>query len=116
MQCSGYGLILKWDQGVASRGNLKGKSTPVLQPELSKEASLKTGKTQDSLPTVLVESRGKAKHVSEDTNVPIYNALVPLQLQSSGGRRLLYHYERIVAPNMTWGGMHITIKSRTFAD
>lgn len=27
--CSGYGLILKWNQGVASRGRLTGKSVPL---------------------------------------------------------------------------------------
>ncbi|CAG8232714.1 unnamed protein product [Penicillium salamii] len=29
LQCPGYGVKLKWDQGVASRGSLMGRSLPV---------------------------------------------------------------------------------------
>jgi len=33
LDCPGYGLILKWGQGVASRGKLAGKSIPVRYPD-----------------------------------------------------------------------------------
>ncbi|KAJ6262088.1 hypothetical protein Dda_2893 [Drechslerella dactyloides] len=33
LECPGYGLVLKWGQGVASRGKLAGKSYPIRNPE-----------------------------------------------------------------------------------
>lgn len=44
LECPGYGLVLKWGQGVASRGKLAGKSYPIRNPEhaiarMSKENS-----------------------------------------------------------------------------
>ncbi|KAK6533282.1 hypothetical protein TWF694_002234 [Orbilia ellipsospora] len=33
LECPGYGLVLKWGQGVASRGKLAGKSYPIRNPD-----------------------------------------------------------------------------------
>lgn len=108
LTCSGYGILLKWDQGVASRGKLKGKSLPI-----------KTMDTSMSVPHLIeVEnSPGTGSHRSRD---PLQSAsppfslqtrtipqpLLPFQLQRSDERRLLHHYDRIVASNMAWADCH----------
>ena len=100
--CSGYGVILKWDQGVASRGNLTGKALPVKE-------------TQAALPVFNVAGipLETEHHRSDDEFQPIPTTfqvekstipmpLVPSQLENPAERRLLYHYNHNVAPNMAW--------------
>jgi hypothetical protein len=102
--CSGYGVILKWNQGVASRGNLKGKALPVkdVQTVPSISELVEGPKSQ------AVQVRQSMDHSQVITTSPalktssIPNSLVPFKLQNTDERRLLHHYDHIVAPNMAW--------------
>ncbi|KAJ5794069.1 hypothetical protein N7457_000668 [Penicillium paradoxum] len=40
LECPGYGIQLKWVQGVASRGNLRGRTVPFLNPSVTISNSL----------------------------------------------------------------------------
>ena len=102
--CSGYGVILKWDQGVASRGTLKGKSLPVQEtqttrPELIAIEGAKSPETEvrqsghDQLGITMFPNLERST---------VSRSLVPFQLSSSEERCLLHHYDHIVAPNMAW--------------
>ena len=107
LKCSGYGVILKWNQGVASRGNLKGKSIPV--------PSQKWAPTTLSI-LDLVAAPSSSEILIDESNDPFHGAIAPSgfeigtipatlmsnQLQNHDARRLLHHYDQIVAPNMAW--------------
>lgn len=45
LQCPGFKLLYrKWDQGIASRGKLKGKRNPILEPRESSDKSMTSDK------------------------------------------------------------------------
>jgi hypothetical protein len=104
LTCSGYGIILKWDQGVASRGNLKGKSLPIKRADAVLPPSYLV--ERPNTPEVQIRQSGDQFHgittfsSLEISTIP--QPLVSYQLQISDERRLLYHYDHIVAPNMAW--------------
>jgi hypothetical protein len=105
LQCSGYGLILKWDQGIASRGNLKGKSLPLPSKKRSTtslELFSRTdfGVRSDEFNNIILDPVPTSK--PEVYTIP--QPLMTSQLQIADHRRLLYHFDRIVAPNMAWAG------------
>lgn len=104
LTCSGYGVILKWEQGVASRGNLKGKSLPIrnVAETLPRSSPVSTSKPRESKPE---RSAGYTYQIDKPSNFEISIIPTPLvshQLQSSEQRLLLHHYDNIVAPNMAW--------------
>lgn len=104
--CSGYGLVLKWDQGVASRGNLKGKTLPL--------------PTNNSSPSRfdIISTPGDTTLGAEEPEEPIielfpsssfdvsivFNSITSYPLQNNDHRRLLHHFDHIVAPSMAWAG------------
>jgi hypothetical protein len=104
LTCSGYGIILKWDQGVASRGNLKGKSLPVKKTDTVLPLSYLV--ERPNTPEVQIrrsgdQSQGITTLSSLEISI-IPQPLVSYPLQISDERRLLHHYDHIVAPNMAW--------------
>lgn len=104
LTCSGYGIILKWDQGVASRGNLKGKSVPVKRREMVLPTSHHV--EGPASPEMWAhrsgdQFQGFSTFVSPETST-IPKPLISSQLQISDERRLLHHYDHVVAPNMAW--------------
>jgi hypothetical protein len=104
LTCSGYGVLLKWDQGVASRGKLKGKSLPV--KSLNTQLPVSQFIDRPSSPDVRIDPSGNqsleiAPFSSQETRT-IPKPLLPFQLQRSDERRLLHHYDHVVASNMAW--------------
>jgi hypothetical protein len=104
LACSGYGVILKWDQGVASRGNLKGKSLPVkvIDKLLPVSYLIKGPNTPE------VRIRQPDDQLQAITTLfSLQTRTIPKpicysQIRSSEERRLLHHYDHIVASNMSW--------------
>jgi hypothetical protein len=89
---------LKWDQGVASRGNLKGNALPVKRNQ--NEVSVINRKI-----TYADKPNGLGHKVVE--HLAFANSQIPPQLnleylQSSEEKRLVHHYDMVVAPNMAW--------------
>jgi len=108
LTCSGYGVLLKWDQGVASRGKLKGRSIPISAGDTPVSVShlIEVSNSPDENISLSGEqSPGIDPSFSMETRM-IPKPLLPSQLQGSDERYLLYHYDRIVASNMTWGDCH----------
>jgi hypothetical protein len=101
--CSGYGVVLKWNQGVASRGNLKGKALPVKEALITLP-NLHLVEGPKSL-EIQIRSADDFHGIPATSNLgtsAIPKSLVPFQLNTPNERRLLYHYDHIVAPNMAW--------------
>lgn len=102
LECSGYGLILKWDQGVASRGNLKGKDVPIhsMKPVPAKSDLAHLNASE-------VYGQCQFQEATPNSGLQIYNlprTLESTHLRLADHRRLLYHYDHIVAANMAWAG------------
>lgn len=94
IQCSGYGIALKWGQGVASRGKLAGKSVPVPPESVSVPDE---ARVQDA---AIVE-----ENIASIVQLPIVPSLQSFSsppLESRNIRFLLHHYDQVVAANMTW--------------
>jgi hypothetical protein len=104
LTCSGYGVLLKWDQGVASRGKLKGKSLPIKSADITLPVSRFI--ERPSSPDVRLSRSGdqllEIAPFSTPENRTTPWPLLPFQLQRSDERRLLHHYDHIVASNMAW--------------
>jgi hypothetical protein len=102
LECSGYELILKWDQGVASRGNLKGKDLPIAsRRDLSARSDLTHHGGSEA------DDRGRFLEFKSNSSLQVYDlppALKIYHLNVADHRRLLYHYDNIVAANMAWSG------------
>lgn len=95
---------MKWNQGVASRGNLKGKALPVKDvqsaPSISETVEgPKSPEIQVSQSNEYVQGITTSSAL-ETSYVP--NSLILFQLHNADERRLLYHYDHVVAPNMAW--------------
>lgn len=84
-QCPGYGLILRWDQGVASRGRLTGQQLPL---RTSGDPSL--------------DSRGDLPHDG------LNHTIIPTQIRQFDPHidpvalELIYHYQQNVAGKLAW--------------
>jgi hypothetical protein len=94
IQCSGYGIALKWDQGVASRGKLAGRSIP-LPPE-----SIPVPDEPQVQDAAFVE-----QNITSIVQLPLMPSMQSFSsppLESRNGRFLLHHYDQVVAANMTW--------------
>lgn len=108
LTCSGYGILLKWDQGIASRGKLKGKSLPIKVRDTSMAGSYPLNK-QDSAVIRKEWSRDESSAIIPPPSLEISTVPEPLlafQLLGADERRLLYHYDQIVASNMAWADCH----------
>ncbi|KAE9372745.1 hypothetical protein N431DRAFT_457438 [Stipitochalara longipes BDJ] len=108
LTCSGYGVLLKWDQGVASRGKLKGQSLPIKTAEKSAPASYLTEVSKSSM-TRIPRSGDQLQEITPSFSLQmntIPKSLLPFQIQSSDERHLLHHYDHIVASNMAWADCH----------
>ncbi|KAE8148099.1 fungal-specific transcription factor domain-containing protein [Aspergillus avenaceus] len=85
LNCPGYGVHLRWGQGVASRGKLAGKAEPVLR-------ETRMSQSQSQCPS---DSGISAHHLPSPTsalNLP-FNALTD---------QLLNHFNRAVATRLAW--------------
>lgn len=101
--CPGYGPRLRWADGIAVRGHLKGCKTP----------NIDKPKRSNSLNTVSTSrtstSPKQNKPTSNDTNIdepslavgPL-NSLVPDLPDENTIRRLLDHYDKNIAGLMVW--------------
>lgn len=108
LTCSGYGVLLKWDQGVASRGSLKGKSLPIKTAdtpvsvlhllEVSNSPEARSSRSGDQFQGIT------SPFSLEMRTVP--KPLLPFQLKRSDDRYLLHHYDHVVASNMAWADCH----------
>lgn len=101
LTCSGYGVFLKWDQGVASRGNLKGKSLPIKGTQ-KPVSSFSAGAIFADVQSELEEPCEEIQRSLSPGIRTIPTPLLSFQLQNSNERRLLYHYDQVVASNMAW--------------
>jgi hypothetical protein len=95
---------LKWNQGVASRGNLKGKALPVKRTEnIVPSWNLASSPKLQEVP---LNRSGAIPYRSIESSSPEVSTIpMPLvfdQLQITEQRHLLYHYDHVVAPNMAW--------------
>ncbi|KAH9215441.1 hypothetical protein DL95DRAFT_408618 [Leptodontidium sp. 2 PMI_412] len=70
----GYGVILNWEWGVASRGKLAGKTVPSVRPASA----------------------------SEDTGLASISSFAGDVLQETTARRLFHHYGQTIAASMVW--------------
>jgi hypothetical protein len=99
---------LKWDQGVASRGKLKGQPLPIKTADQSVPAA-NLNEASKYLITRMSRS-GDPEHEIIPSSSPqmstIPKPLLSFQLQSADERYLLHHYDHIVASNMAWADCH----------
>jgi hypothetical protein len=104
LTCSGYGVLLKWDQGVASRGKLKGKSLPIKPTEQSRpDVQLIERSSSPNFGNVRSgDQRLAATPFPSIETGTIPTPLLPFQLQTPEERRLIHHYDKIVASIMAW--------------
>lgn len=86
-QCPGYGLILRWGQGVASRGRLTGQQLPLRRSENAR---------LDSLGTLRVP-HGELNYLSIPTQIGHFNTQI-----NSAALELIYHYQQNVAGKLAW--------------
>lgn len=125
--CPGYGLILQWDQGVASRGNLAGMRIPVL-PQVKKGRSPAKGPHLACVATdpPNADSVSKLPYQPASTTTE-ENQLIPFDssshiltphdevvlgrslssfssslLENQTVRFFLHHYDHTLAANMAW--------------
>jgi hypothetical protein len=101
--CSGYGVILKWNQGIASRGNLRGREAPIHSPR-SRSTNSTTDIVTNSTTSLLSVNLFHNSSILIQ-NSPLNSAPLPYvsnQLQNPEHRKLLHHYNQYVAPNMVW--------------
>ncbi|KAH7417381.1 fungal-specific transcription factor domain-containing protein [Cadophora sp. MPI-SDFR-AT-0126] len=68
LACPGYGVILNWEWGVASRGKLAGKTVPAVQ-----QASYSPVQSTEELPTPRSSSTNKNRNV--DPNLPFISKM-----------------------------------------
>jgi hypothetical protein len=104
LKCSGYGVILKWDQGIASRGKLKGKSLPInmANPSVSATAVFNESNSPERQSRLSDDQLQRITTLLRREFRAIPKSLLYSQVQSSEERRLIYHYDHIVASNMAW--------------
>ena len=108
LTCTGYGLLLKWDQGVASRGKLKGQSLPIKAEDISTSTSHPVEVSKSSIVRI-PRSGDQVQEIAPSFSLQmntIPQQLLTLQLQKSDERHLLHHYDHIVASNMAWVDCH----------
>lgn len=119
IECPGYGIALKWDQGVASRGYLKGASLYKREgdPEHAirnrSDALPNSFTATDGFPIVLLPGKVQKTLNQEfeavaSNNQPLklylvtYSIPVPEALRTPTIRRLIYHYDQFLAPQLAW--------------
>ncbi|KAF4958729.1 hypothetical protein FSARC_10954 [Fusarium sarcochroum] len=109
--CPGYQFRLRWDQGVASRGKLTGKTVPLRSPSIKIDISaapeqLKTVQSQDgadndtrtskNLQTLSAMSGVIAPYTKQNLDI------VDRHLLRATSAMLLHHFNQEVAPRLTW--------------
>lgn len=128
LDCPGYDLKLKWDQGVASRGRLAGKALPIFEREEVPHASRSRRNVKENddvwgplvVPEIkyeIVDPRGNAfddldrestvervQFVSLPTfrlDIPTTLSMHP-ELQKQGMNELVHHYDHNLAATLVW--------------
>lgn len=87
LKCPGYGIILRWGQGVASRGRLAGQQLPIR----ASESAIPGGPRDHTHPQ------------NEEIQTSIPNHLIPLGPHApSMALELVHHYEQNVAGKLAW--------------
>ncbi|KAI1028653.1 hypothetical protein LB503_002102 [Fusarium chuoi] len=110
LDCPGYGLRLRWDQGVASRGNLTGKSVPLRPP--IKHSMLRTHKqtrtncikkSTDDENTPYCQPRTAAENSLVVLSHPTQNVdLVDRHVRQAAHAVLFRHFNLEVASKLAW--------------
>jgi hypothetical protein len=118
LACPGYGLRIQFGQGVASRGNLKGKSLPII--EAAPEDDIKAHSLGNGPPTLLDEQGSDPSTTSiEDHNggsevlpcpfavgLDISSSFLPDYLYGKPVRELIHYYDHHVAGLFPWVDSH----------
>ncbi|KAH8803337.1 fungal-specific transcription factor domain-containing protein, partial [Xylogone sp. PMI_703] len=109
LTCPGYGIILNWEWGVASRGKFARKSAPLLHPADTSYIQVDENRTSP------ISSPAHGEHEGNTINPPSSNQPGPLYfqinsvpdsvsaiLQDSISCRLFHHYGQTIAASMAW--------------
>ncbi|KAM6521834.1 hypothetical protein FALCPG4_011538 [Fusarium falciforme] len=104
LSCPGYSLLLRWDQGVASRGKLRGRKLPLPSPSRSNDPPIRgtTGSPggspwETSNPAAdVVRDVIQTPHL--ETNAQLFNRYSSQALREM----LLCHFHDEVAPLLAW--------------
>ncbi|KIV81013.1 hypothetical protein PV11_08467 [Exophiala sideris] len=97
LTCPGYGPRLRWANGIAVRGHLKGRTTPNIENPSKSSAFIKDSTSPRSIKSAESDSLTRTPSITDPLE-----KLFPDLPDAAARCRLLHHYDRNIAGLMVW--------------